>query len=115
MRWARTIRLVAPWGFAGSILTQPVAVAALAVALGALPLAAPTMLIVAFLCRCGTVRGIDRELGLQPSSLVLLPFRDLLSFAVFVASFFARKVAWRDRVFRVGSDGAMTLDGDRPA
>jgi ceramide glucosyltransferase len=115
MRWARTVRLVAPWGFAGSILTQPVAIALLAVALGALPIAAPIMLIVAFLSQCVTVRGIDRALGLDPSPLVLLPFRDLLSFAVFVASFFARKVAWRDRVFRIGSDGEMTLDGDRPA
>ncbi len=34
LRWARTIRLVAPMGFLGSIVTQPVAVAAVAVALG---------------------------------------------------------------------------------
>jgi ceramide glucosyltransferase len=115
LRWARTIRLVAPWGFAGSILTQPVALSALAVALGALPVVAPAMLVVAFLCRCAAIRAVDRALGLEPSPLVLLPFRELLSFAVFVASFFARKVAWRDRVFRIGSDGEMTLDGDRPA
>jgi len=115
MRWARTVRLVAPWGFAGSILTQPVALALLAVALGVLPIAAPAMLVLALLCRCAAVRRVDRTLGLEPSSLVLVPFRDLLSFAIFVASFFARKVAWRDRIFRIGSDGEMTLDGDRPA
>jgi ceramide glucosyltransferase len=115
VRWARTIRLVAPWGFAGSILTQPVAVSVLAVALGALPVAAPAMLVLALACRCVAVRGIDRALGLRPSPLVLVPFRDLLSFAVFVASFFTRKVAWRNRIFRIGSDGEMTLDGDHPA
>jgi hypothetical protein len=39
----------------------------------------------------------------------------VLSFAVFVASFFARRVEWRDRTFRVGPKGEMTLDGDSAA
>ncbi len=115
LRWARTIRLVAPAGFAGSIVTQPVALALLAVALGALPLAAPAMLALALLCRAAAARAIDRSLGLPPAPLLFLPLRDVLSFAVFVASFFARRVAWRDRTFRVGRSGEMTLDGDSPA
>lgn len=115
LRWARTIRLVAPWGYLGSVVTQPVALAALAVALWALPVAAPVLLAVALLCRCASVRAVDRALGLPPSALHLLPVRDLLSFAVFVASFFVRRVAWRDRVFRVGPRGDLTLDGDSPA
>jgi hypothetical protein len=44
-----------------------------------------------------------------------MPFRDMLSFAVFVVSFFSRTVAWRDRTFRIGKNGQMTLDGDKPA
>ncbi|HUZ73574.1 MAG TPA: bacteriohopanetetrol glucosamine biosynthesis glycosyltransferase HpnI [Stellaceae bacterium] len=115
LRWARTIRLVAPAGFAGSIVTQPVAVALLAVALGALPAAAPAMLVLALVCRAATARAIDRSLGLPPAPLHLLPLRDVLSFTVFVASFFARRVAWRDRTFRVSPSGEMTLDGDSPA
>ena len=115
LRWARTIRLVAPWGFVGSVVTQPVALAALAVALWSLPVAASAMLAAAFLCRCASVRAVDRALGLPPSALYLLPARDLLSFAVFIASFFVRRVAWRDRVFRVGPRGDLTLDGDSPA
>jgi ceramide glucosyltransferase len=115
LRWARTVRLVAPWGFAGSVVTQPVALAALAVAFGALPWAAPTVLVAALFCRCASVRMTDRALGLKPSPLHLLPLRDLLSFAVFVASFFVRRVAWRDRMFRVGPQGDLTLDGDNPA
>ena len=114
LRWARTIRLVAPWGFAGSVVTQPVVLAALAVALGALPVAAPAMLAVALLWRGATIRLTDRALGLPPSPLHLVPVRDLLSFAVFVASFFVRRVAWRDHVFRVGPEGDLTLDGDSP-
>jgi ceramide glucosyltransferase len=115
LRWARTIRLVAPMGFLGSIVTQPVVMAALAVALGVLPVAAPAMLALAFACRLASVRLIDRSLRLQPSPLILLPLRDVLSFGVFVASFFARRVEWRDRTFRVGPNGRLTLDGDSPA
>ena len=115
LRWARTIRLVAPAGFVGSIVTQPVITAALAVVLGALPAVAPAMLAAALLCRAASAMAIDRALALPRSPLHLLPLRDVLSFAVFVASFFARRVEWRDRTFRVGPKGEMTLDGDSAA
>jgi len=115
LRWARTIRLVAPLGFLGSIVTQPVVTAALALALGALPVAASAMLALALGCRAVSVRLIDRSLRLPASPLYLLPLRDVLSFAVFVASFFARRVEWRDRTFQVGPNGRLTLDGDSPA
>ncbi len=115
LRWARTIRLVAPLGFFGSVVTQPVVMAALAAALGVFPVAAPAMLAIALFCRCASVLAVDRALGLQPSPLYLLPVRDVLSFAVFVASFFTRKVEWRDRIFRVGPGGELTLDGDSRA
>ena len=61
------------------------------------------------------VRMVDRALALAPTPLWLIPGRDLLSFAVFVASFFTRTVAWRDRTFRIGRNGRLILDGDRPA
>jgi ceramide glucosyltransferase len=115
LRWARTIRLVAPLGFVGSVVTQPVVMAGLAAALGVLPAAAPAMLGAALLCRCASVLAVDRALGLPPSPLYLLPVRDVLSFAVFVASFFTRRVEWRDRTFRVGPGGELTLDGDSRA
>ena len=43
----------------------------------------------------------------------LLPVRDALSFAVFVASCFARTVFWRGDQFRVEASGRMTVDGDK--
>ncbi|MGH7033537.1 MAG: bacteriohopanetetrol glucosamine biosynthesis glycosyltransferase HpnI, partial [Stellaceae bacterium] len=79
LRWARTIRLAAPAGFAGSVITNPVPLALLAAALGVLPLAAPAMLALALLSRWLTARRIDRALGLAPRSPWLLPLRDLLS------------------------------------
>ncbi|MGO8915233.1 MAG: bacteriohopanetetrol glucosamine biosynthesis glycosyltransferase HpnI [Stellaceae bacterium] len=115
LRWARTIRAIAPAGFLGSVVTQPMALALAAVALGGQPVAAPAMLLAALACRGVMVRMVDRALKLPPTPLWLLPGRDLLSFAVFVASFFTRTVAWRNRTFRIGRNGRLILDGDRPA
>jgi ceramide glucosyltransferase len=115
LRWARTIRSIAPAGFLGSVVTQPIVLALAAVALGAQPMAAPATLLAAFVCRGVMVRMVDRALRLPATPLWLVPARDLLSFLVFVASFFTRTVAWRDRTFRVGRKGRLMLDGDRPA
>ena len=115
LRWARTIRAVAPTGFLGSVVTQPMVLALVAMASGAWPLLGLAMLGATLLCRAAMVRMVDRALGLPPTPLWLVPLRDLLSFAVFVASFFARTVAWRDRTFRIGRNGRLILDGDRPA
>jgi ceramide glucosyltransferase len=92
LRWSRTIRAIAPAGFAGSILTQPIALALLALAL---------------VCRAVMVRMVDRALRLPATPLWLMPLRDLLSFAVFIATFLSRTVAWRDRTFRIGRDGQL--------
>ena len=111
LRWARTVRMVAPVGYAGSVITHPVALAALAVLLH------PTAwsfygLIAAFLVRNGTVWLNDRALRLGHTPVYLVLLRDGLSFAVFVASFFAQSVAWRDRRYRIASGGRLALDGD---
>jgi len=114
LRWARTIRLVAPAGFLGSMIVYPVPFALLAVALGAAPGASLGMLLVAWVSRHVTARRIDRALGVKRAAWWLLPLRDLLSFAVFVASFFGRQVAWRDRKFRIGPSGQLMIDGQSP-
>ncbi len=96
-------------------MTQPMALALLALGLAVTPLPAMVMLVLALGCRALMVRMVDRALRLPRTKLWLMPARDLLSFAVFVASFLSRTVAWRDRTFRVGRDGQLILDGDRPA
>jgi ceramide glucosyltransferase len=113
LRWARTIRLVAPAGFIGSIVTFPVPLALLATLLGALPIAAPAMLLVALVCRTLTAARIDRALRLNRAPAWILPLRDMLSFGVFIASFFGRGVAWRDQYFRIGPDGQLVLDAKK--
>jgi ceramide glucosyltransferase len=115
LRWALTIRGVAPWGYLGSLITHPVALAVLAACLSGFGLLSLGGLAVALLARFAMVRATDRALGLEASPLWLVPLRDVLSFGVFLASYFTRTVAWRDRNFRVDRQGQLTLEGDPAA
>lgn len=105
LRWSRTIRAIAPVGFAGSILTQPMVLALLALVVAPRP--ALAVLALALVCRSAMVRMVDGALRLPSTPLWLMPLRDLLSFAVFIATFLSRTVAWRDRTFRIGRDGQL--------
>jgi len=113
LRWARTIRAVAPVGFAGSILAQPIAIAALGAAATGFGLTSCVFLVISCALRWVTARAVARELGLSAPQPWLLLARDALSFAVFVASFFGRTVFWRDQLFHVEASGRMTVDGDK--
>jgi ceramide glucosyltransferase len=113
LRWARTVRAVAPLGFAGSVLAHPVAIAALVAAATGFGLTASIFLVISCVLRWATARVIANALGLPPAKSWLLPVRDALSFAVFVASFCGRTVFWRDQIFHVEASGRMTVDGDK--
>ncbi len=114
LRWARTVRLMAPAGFAGSLLTHT-AVLSVGAALCVAPWPAAWGIVAAALAlRWAAALGLARLLRLPRGRLWLLPLRDALSFAVFAASFCGRNVAWRDQLYRVGPDGRISADGDRP-
>ena len=113
LRWARTVRGVAPAAYAGSIVTHPLMVAGLAAAFSRFDLTACVFVGITYLVRGVCARITASALGLPAARLWLLPVRDALSFAVFVASFFGRRVFWRDQHFRVEASGRMTADGDK--
>ena len=113
LRWARTVRTITPTGFAGSVLTHAVAIAALGAVATGFALTASTFLVISVLLRWATAGVVARALGFAVNRLWLLPVRDALSFAVFVASFFGRAVFWRDQLFHVEPSGRMSVDGDR--
>jgi ceramide glucosyltransferase len=113
LRWLLTIRAVAPWGHAGLLLTHPVALALIAAVAGASSPISLLGLPVALLVRFGMVRAVDHALGLDRTPLWRVPVRDLISFAVYVASFFTKTVAWRDHQFEVSRQGRLIDDGDR--
>jgi ceramide glucosyltransferase len=113
LRWARTSRMMAPGGFAGSVVTHTVAMSVLA-ALVFEPIAGAGLLAGSVLLRWGAAAAIARWLDLPRDGLWLLPLRDVLSFAVFVGSFCGRNVSWRDQFLRVEPGGRVRLEGDKP-
>jgi ceramide glucosyltransferase len=101
LRWARTIRALAPLPFAASILQYPIFWAVLGALLTPLAAWAWVGVCVAWATRAAAVRGIDRALGrlagvaLPSPALWLLPLRELMSVAVMIASYGGTWVEWR--------------------
>ena len=106
VRWALTIRAVDPVGYVAWTIGHafPLALAALCLG-GGLPACA--LAVTALACRAILVRAIARGYQLPAHRYWLIPVRDLLSFAVFIAGFAGRNVSWKGRRFRV-------LAGRRP-
>jgi ceramide glucosyltransferase len=113
VRWALTIRSIDPIGYAGWGITHafPLALAALCLGGGfpALALAAATIA-----CRTVLVLAVERGYGLPAHPYWLVPVRDLLSFAVFIAGFAGRVVTWKGRRFRVLPDSTPMLERESP-
>jgi ceramide glucosyltransferase len=110
-RWARTVRSVNAAGHLGSVTSHALPLALLgAVALGFSPVAVMALGTVT-LARLFLKLGIDDIAGVSAGPLWLLPFRDLLSFAVFWASLAGMDVSWRGDRLRVGKDGAISQVG----
>ena len=108
LRAARTIKELTPHGYAGSFLTHPFALALIAAGLGA-GSPAIAMALLALAGRIAVCRCIEHRFGAQENSYLLLPLRDLLSFAVQVAGFFGSTVTWRGQRYRL-SDGTLAAD-----
>jgi ceramide glucosyltransferase len=108
LRWARTLRMLAPSGYLGSGLTHPLAWGLLAAALaprgwGVVALA------VAALGRVGLATAVDIVLNApgRVRRLALLPMRDLLSFAIWAVGLARSPVVWSGRRYRLRRDGSM--------
>ncbi|MGH7049949.1 MAG: bacteriohopanetetrol glucosamine biosynthesis glycosyltransferase HpnI, partial [Acetobacteraceae bacterium] len=103
LRWARTIRGLAPVGSAFSALRHPLAFALVAVAFSGLALWSVALFAAAWAARAAAARGIDRALGLAPVLPVwLIPLRDWFSLSVLLASYAGRRVEWRGLVLSPG-------------
>ncbi|MBA2587719.1 MAG: bacteriohopanetetrol glucosamine biosynthesis glycosyltransferase HpnI [Alphaproteobacteria bacterium] len=108
LRWSRTIRLVNPAGHAGSFITHGFAFAlmsAIFLDFNTVSLAALALTLAA---RFFLKARIDGHFGTYAGPYWLVPLRDLLSFAVFVASLFGETVHWRGSHFAVEPSGAMS-------
>jgi len=103
LRWARTMRSVAPVGHALSILQYPIFWAAVAAILAGFAWWALALFAAAWIARAALARRIDRDLGLATRApFWLLPLRELMSMAVILANYASDRVRWRGQVLRVG-------------
>ena len=68
-----------------------------------LSVSAAAMTLAAVLCRAALLRQVALAFRLPPQPYRLVPARDLMSFAVFAASFLGRNVRWRGQRYRLFS------------
>lgn len=107
LRWARTIRLLNRRGHWGTLVTHALPLALIGLALEPSAFTATTVA-AALLSRLLVKWRMDKVLGVSAGAYWLLPLRDLLSFAIFLASLFGGKVRWRGAHFAVAPDGALS-------
>jgi ceramide glucosyltransferase len=107
LRWARTIRALNPPGYAASVITYPLPFALAGFAMLGGSATAAAVLAAALSCRLVLALRVDHTLGLASARWWLVPVRDLISFAIFAASFFVRTVTWRGRRYRVRADATV--------
>jgi ceramide glucosyltransferase len=110
LRWARTIRSIAPLDYAGSVITYPVTFGLLSVLFSGLSWPAIAVLLAVLGLRLIVARMIDKIFVFARQPLWLVPLRDALSFGLLIASFCGKTVEWRGQAFRLSSDGSLTSD-----
>jgi ceramide glucosyltransferase len=106
LRWAMTIRSIDPVGYLGWSVSHAFPLALIALAIGGGKVAA-FLAAAALGCRGLLIYAIERGYGLPPRPYWLIPLRELLSFAVFVAGFISRDVRWKGHRFKLESEGTL--------
>jgi ceramide glucosyltransferase len=104
LRWARTIRAVAPFGFAVSVIQFPAFWAALTVLLAGGAAWADALWVCAVAMRAVTGRGVERDIGAVRSPVWLPAIRDVMSMVVLLAAYMGDEVAWRGHVLSTSGD-----------
>jgi ceramide glucosyltransferase len=107
MRWARTIRLVEPAGYAGSVIIHFVVLALIGAALTGFAGWSLALLIGLLALRLVQVTVLARLMSSGPGRLWLVPLRDLLTFGVFLGAYLGNGVEWRGNRMKVSRNGAI--------
>jgi ceramide glucosyltransferase len=107
LRWSKTIRVLDSIGHLGSVITYPIPLAL--AALFALNFSEPAIgvFIAALAARTLLFLRVRGATGFRVGSLWLLPLRDMLSFVVFLGSFFGKSIYWRGTRYQMTPDGVL--------
>jgi ceramide glucosyltransferase len=115
LRWARTIRSLAPVCYGLSVVQYPLFWTLLAVLVTGGAWWAIVCAASAWAVRAGVVRGIDHSLAARrarparPTPVWLLPLRDIVSVLEIGFSYVGGAVVWRGRTMHVGKSTASYL------
>jgi len=104
LRWMATVRDLAYGGHVGSILLHALPLALLAFVAAPGPIGVG-LVAAAIAARLFVAHQVDRMIGRRTMAWWLLPFRDLLSFALHIASLGVRTVDWRGETLTIREAG----------
>jgi ceramide glucosyltransferase len=110
VRWAATVRGVVPGAYAGSVIGMPAPLALLGALLAPAHAMGAGLLLASLAARALVAMAVDRQAGARTAPLWLLPMRDCLTLAIFVASYFTRSVDWRGQRLRMETDGRIAAE-----
>jgi ceramide glucosyltransferase len=110
LRWARTLRRVEPLGYAFTFLTDTLIIGfitaiTLYITTSSLLLALSPVLLISLARIVLHIRTKQITASKSAGSIWLIPLRDILSFAIRVASFTGNSIQWRNNSFKVDPAG----------
>jgi ceramide glucosyltransferase len=108
LRWNRTTRVIDWLGHTGSVVTHAVPLAILGLVLSGFTVPGAAILAVAIASRLWLKWRIERKFAISAGPGWALPLRDVISFVVYLASYFGEDVHWRGDRFQVSPSGALS-------
>lgn len=112
-RWLKMRAVIHTPGFLCDLFANPIALALLALVSTDFDptLGAACALLIAFKtvvdgCMVRLIRGVS----MRPRHVLLVPFKDVLLFGIWVYAIFSRSIVWRGIRFRMGSDSQLLPD-----
>ncbi len=112
LRWGATVRDVVPAAYIMGVIALPLPLALCDIPFH--PLLGLTAAAFALVVRLGVAYLADRQAGERTAPLWLVPVRDCLTFAVFVASLWVRSVDWRGATLRMEKHGRIAAEPETP-
>ena len=109
LRWAVTVRSVRPVGYTFSFITYTVPMALLYAVISSFRADSVIMIGAAVMLRILMHFTARYSLRLNGQAWYwLMPFRDILSFTVWAASFFSKNIHWRQHTYSLQDNGQIT-------